>query len=231
MTKTVAIGGPGRDRLEAGARAGCRRRWAATGRRGGARPGQGGGQPPASVRRRGWSPLAGTGGGRYRGGGGAGRGVRDRSPVPAIEAGRIFVPASVGALLPRMHLVQRAQETGARIVVPTGALLGLDAVRAAAEGPVESITIESRKPPRGLEGAPYLVQHGIDVSGIDAPQLRVRGQCVRRGGRLPGQRQCRRGAGAGRDRSDAHACGDLGGPGSPATSTRSAWRRRRRGSP
>ena len=56
----------------------------------------------------------------------------------AIEAGRIFVPASVGALLPRMHLVRRAQETGARIVVPTGALLGLDAVRAAAEGPVEA---------------------------------------------------------------------------------------------
>lgn len=88
----------------------------------------------------------------------------------AIEAGRVFVPASVGALLPRMHLVVRARETGARIVVPTGALLGLDAVRAAAEGPVESVTIESRKPPRGLEGAPYLVQHGIDVSGITAPQ-------------------------------------------------------------
>jgi aspartate dehydrogenase len=88
----------------------------------------------------------------------------------AIEAGRTFVPASVGALLPRMHLVQRAQETGARIVVPTGALLGLDAVRAAAEGAVESITIESRKPPRGLEGAPYLVQHGIDVSGLNAPK-------------------------------------------------------------
>ena len=89
---------------------------------------------------------------------------------PAIEAGRVFVPASVGALLPRMHLVDRARETGARIVVPTGALLGLDAVRAAAEGVVESITIESRKPPRGLEGAPYLVQHGIDVSRINAPK-------------------------------------------------------------
>jgi aspartate dehydrogenase len=88
----------------------------------------------------------------------------------AIEAGRIFVPASVGALLPRMHLVHRAQETGARIVVPTGALLGLDAVRAAAEGRVDSVTIESRKPPRGLAGAPYLLQHGIDVSGLTAPR-------------------------------------------------------------
>jgi aspartate dehydrogenase len=88
----------------------------------------------------------------------------------AIEAGRIFVPASVGALLPRMDLVRRAQETGARIVVPTGALLGLDAVRAAAEGKVDSVTMETRKPPRGLEGAPYLVRHGIDVSRIMAPQ-------------------------------------------------------------
>ncbi len=92
--------------------------------------------------------------------------VFEEIAVPAIEAGRIFVPSSVGALLPRMHLVRRAEETGARIVVPTGALLGLDAVRAAAEGPVESVTIETRKPPSGLAGAPYLRQHGIDPSGI-----------------------------------------------------------------
>lgn len=88
---------------------------------------------------------------------------------PAIARGRIFVPSSVGALLPRMHLVEQARQTGARIIVPTGALLGLDAVRAAAEGEVESVTIETRKPPRGLEGAPYLVENGIDVLGISAP--------------------------------------------------------------
>jgi aspartate dehydrogenase len=98
--------------------------------------------------------------------------VFEQIACAAIDAGRILVPASVGALLPRMHLVQRAQETGTRIVVPTGALLGLDAVRAAAEGTVESVTIESRKPPGGLEGAPYLLEHGIDVSRINAP-LRV----------------------------------------------------------
>ena len=84
----------------------------------------------------------------------------------AIARGRVFVPASVGALLPRMHLVERARETGARIVVPTGALLGLDAVRAAAEGEVESVSIETRKPPRGLAGAPYLEENGIDVSNV-----------------------------------------------------------------
>ena len=84
----------------------------------------------------------------------------------AIESGRIFVPSSVGALLPRMHLVERARATGARIIVPTGAILGLDAVRAAAEGDVDSVTIETRKPPRGLAGALYLEENGIDVGAI-----------------------------------------------------------------
>ena len=90
--------------------------------------------------------------------------------LPAINAGRILVPASVGALLPRMHLVRLAEQTGARIVVPTGALLGLDAVRAAAEGAVQSISIETRKPPGGLAGAPYLESRGIDIIGITEPQ-------------------------------------------------------------
>jgi len=87
----------------------------------------------------------------------------------AIDQGRIFVPVSVGALLPRMDLVERARATGARIVVPTGALLGLDAVRAASEGTVESVTLVTRKPPGGLKGAPYLEQNAIDVEGLTAP--------------------------------------------------------------
>jgi aspartate dehydrogenase len=79
------------------------------------------------------------------------------------------VPSSVGALLPRMHLVTRAIRTQARIVVPTGALLGLDAIRALAEEPVDSVRLTTRKPPGGLAGAPYLVANGIDLTGITAP--------------------------------------------------------------
>jgi aspartate dehydrogenase len=89
---------------------------------------------------------------------------------PAIAAGRIFIPSSVGALLPRMELVEAARASGARIVVPTGALLGLDAVRAAAEGAVASITIETRKPPGGLAGAPYLVRNNIVLDGLAEPR-------------------------------------------------------------
>ena len=96
----------------------------------------------------------------------------------AIEAGRIFVPSSVGALLPRMHLVERATQTGARIIVPTGALLGLDAVRACAEGEVASVTIETRKHPRGLVGAPYLTDNAIDVLAITTPTVIFEGNAL-----------------------------------------------------
>jgi aspartate dehydrogenase len=101
--------------------------------------------------------------------------VFEEVAVAAINAGRIFVPSSVGALLPRMHLIEKARQTGARIIVPTGALLGLDAVRAVAEGEVTSITIETRKPPRGLAGAPYLERHGIDVGAITEATLVFQG--------------------------------------------------------
>ncbi len=91
---------------------------------------------------------------------------------PAIAKGRILMPLSVGQLLTNGHLIERARTTGARVLVPTGALLGLDAVRAVAEGQVESVKIVTRKPPRGLAGAPHLVKNGISVEGLTAP-LRV----------------------------------------------------------
>ena len=82
------------------------------------------------------------------------------------------MPLSVGALLDHMPLIELARETGAKIIVPTGALLGLDAVRAAAEGHISSARIITRKPPAGLAGAPLLVKQGLSVEGLKEP-LRV----------------------------------------------------------
>ena len=90
---------------------------------------------------------------------------------PAIDQGRIFMPLSVGQLLTHGDLIERAKATGARILPPTGALLGLDAVRAAAEGRIESVAMVTRKPPGGLAGAPHLVENGISVEGLTEPLM------------------------------------------------------------
>ncbi|MDH5557234.1 MAG: aspartate dehydrogenase, partial [Alphaproteobacteria bacterium] len=49
---------------------------------------------------------------------------------PALKAGRIFIPLSIGQLLEHPEYEDLARRHGARIIAPTGALLGLDAVRA-----------------------------------------------------------------------------------------------------
>jgi aspartate dehydrogenase len=102
--------------------------------------------------------------------------------LPVIEAGGTLVPLSVGQLLVHDDLVAMAERNGARILVPTGALLGLDAVRAAAEGRIDSVTMVTRKPPGGLKGAPYLVENGIELDGLTAP-LRVFKGTAREGAR------------------------------------------------
>jgi aspartate dehydrogenase len=91
---------------------------------------------------------------------------------PAIAAGRIFMPLSVGALIDHIALVDRARTTGARILAPTGALLGLDAVRAAAEGNIREVSILTRKPPASLAGAPLIAARGLALEELHEP-LRV----------------------------------------------------------
>lgn len=89
--------------------------------------------------------------------------------VPTLAAGRALVTLSVGALLAHDDLIELARRTGGRIHVPSGALSGLDAVRAAAQGTIHSVTMRTRKPPRGLAGAPYLEERGIDAAAITEP--------------------------------------------------------------
>ena len=82
---------------------------------------------------------------------------------------------SCGVLLRRWDLVERARDGGAQIIVPSGALLGLDAVRAAAEGEIHSVRMVTRKPPVSLAGAPYLEEQGIDLEGLAEPRRIFRG--------------------------------------------------------
>lgn len=88
---------------------------------------------------------------------------------PALSAGRTLVVLTSSALLLHDDLVPLAAAHGGRIIVPSGALLGLDAVVAAAEGGIERVTLVTRKPPKGLAGAPYLVENAIDVEAITEP--------------------------------------------------------------
>jgi aspartate dehydrogenase len=87
--------------------------------------------------------------------------------VPAClrERKDVFV-ISVGGLLGHEAWFREADTRGCRILIASGAIAGLDAVRGAAMGRVDSVTLTTRKPPKGLAGAPYLVERGIDADRL-----------------------------------------------------------------
>ena len=88
---------------------------------------------------------------------------------PFLRARKKAIVLSVGAILFRPDLIELARLSGGTILVPTGALIGLDAVVAAAEGEIHSVQMVTRKPPNGLAGAPYLIEHGISMEGLTKP--------------------------------------------------------------
>ncbi len=89
--------------------------------------------------------------------------------APVVSRGKTALVLSAGALLENDDLIALAREHGGQIVVPTGALIGLDAVTAAAEGTIHSVQMVTRKPIAGLAGAPYIVEHKIDIERLTEP--------------------------------------------------------------
>jgi aspartate dehydrogenase len=89
--------------------------------------------------------------------------------APFVKSGKTAVVLSAGALLEHEDLIELAKQNGGQIVVPTGALIGLDAVTAAAVGKIHSIRMVTRKPVRGLAGAPYVIENNIDIEQITEP--------------------------------------------------------------
>ncbi|MBV8953654.1 MAG: aspartate dehydrogenase [Solirubrobacterales bacterium] len=88
-----------------------------------------------------------------------------------VSAGKEVIVLSAGVLLQHPKLISLARQHGGRISVPTGALLGLDAVGAAAEGEIRSVKMVSRKPPRGLAGAPHLTGAQVEAESITEPTM------------------------------------------------------------
>jgi len=103
----------------------------------------------------------------------------------AITQGKTLVALSTGVLLRNAELIHEAQRTGARIVVPSGAVGGLDALKAAREGALRSVKMITTKPPKSLAGAPYLMEAGIDLQALSKPTLIFEGNAIQAASAFP----------------------------------------------
>jgi aspartate dehydrogenase len=108
----------------------------------------------------------------------ANQGVVKDHAESAIVSGKSLMIMSVGALRDEElqgRLERLAGENGVRVYVPSGAICGLDGVKAAAVAGLDSVEITTTKHPRSLAGAPYLEEHGIDLESISEPRTIFQG--------------------------------------------------------
>jgi aspartate dehydrogenase len=104
--------------------------------------------------------------------------LRDFGPA-VLEAGKDLMVLSVGALVGVLDDWARLADTrGCRILVPSGAIAGLDGIKGAREAPITAITMETRKPPRGLAGAPWVEEQKIDLDAIREETLIFEGRAT-----------------------------------------------------
>jgi len=96
----------------------------------------------------------------------------------ALGAGKDLVVLSCGGLLGRQDWVDLAARNHCRILVPSAAIAGLDGVKGARVGAITSVTMETRKPPPGLAGAPWIAERGIDLDAITAETLIFEGSAT-----------------------------------------------------
>lgn len=88
--------------------------------------------------------------------------IRKRCPLLAMSA---------GGLLAARPLVEKARKAGVPILVPSGALAGLDGIKAARIGTLRSVTLTTRKPPASLSQAPGIRKLKINLNKIKKPVL------------------------------------------------------------
>ncbi len=84
----------------------------------------------------------------------------------AIRAKKSVLAMSVGKLLKASKLFKLAKKNKCYILLPSGAIAGVDAIKAASLVKTKKITLTTRKPISGFQGNDYLDKMGIVMSKI-----------------------------------------------------------------
>jgi len=89
----------------------------------------------------------------------------------ATRSGKDVMILSIGGLTGKEYLLEEASKAGITVMLPSGAIGGIDAVKAARIAGIDSVVLTTRKSPDSLSGAPYLEQKGIDPKSIKSETL------------------------------------------------------------
>lgn len=83
-----------------------------------------------------------------------------------LDAHKDLLVMSVGHLLKADDLFQQAAHSGCHILIPSGAIAGIDAIKAASRIGIDTITLTTYKPPTSLQGSPFIIKNKISLNTI-----------------------------------------------------------------
>jgi aspartate dehydrogenase len=104
----------------------------------------------------------------------ASQGAAREVGLKALHAGKECLLMSLGALSDDRlwsAMVRAASRSGGRILVPSGALGGLEAVASASAARLTEVTLTTRKPPAALAGVAYLEKRAVRLAAIRKPTV------------------------------------------------------------
>ena len=96
----------------------------------------------------------------------------------AIEKKKSVLIMSVGGLIDSGALLEKARRKNINVYLPSGAICGIDGVKAARLSKIKKITLTTKKPPKGLEGAPFLKVKNIDLKAIKGERVLFEGNAL-----------------------------------------------------
>ncbi len=93
----------------------------------------------------------------------------------ALRARRSVLVMSVGGLLRDQGWRRLAARSAGRIYIPSGALAGLDGVKAMAVGRIRRVSLTIRKPPQALASSPWVRRQRLHLHRLTRPKLLIEG--------------------------------------------------------
>jgi len=82
----------------------------------------------------------------------------------ALGLGKDVMIMSVGGLVDKLEdLRSMAEKNSARVYIPSGAICGIDGLKAASLGGLKEVTLTTTKHPKSFKGVEYVAKKGIDL--------------------------------------------------------------------
>lgn len=109
-----------------------------------------------------------------------------RHALRSLANGSDFMVVSVGAFCDQAlfdETVDTARRHGRRLLVPSAAIAGLDRIAAAAQGPLERVTLTTRKPVKAWRGT--FAETVVDLDTVEEPTLVFEGSAREAAGIFP----------------------------------------------